>query len=164
MSPPDDAPVDLVDVLTFEIASLFFRMREAARVHVGQVRLSAGRRSILRSIALEGPQTVPEMARVRGLSRQRVQTLVDSLLNDQLVTRIDNPGHKRSKLVALTPQGESLFSTMREREKELFERLSEGLSEGELLQTLRVVRTLKDRLDSDSPATHRDETRRESDS
>jgi DNA-binding MarR family transcriptional regulator len=104
------------------------------------------------------------MARVRGLSRQRVQTLVDALLSEGLVVRIENPRHKRSKLVTLTPEGESVFSTMRAREAELFAWLSEGFSERELRQTLAVVRTLKERLDSDSLPVHGEETQGTSDS
>jgi len=57
--------------------------------------LSAARRGVLRSLARLGPQTVPQMAGARPVSRQHIQTIVNALAADGLVETIDNPAHKR---------------------------------------------------------------------
>ncbi|MGO8917821.1 MAG: MarR family transcriptional regulator [Stellaceae bacterium] len=59
----------------------------------------------MRSLTLVGPLTVPEIAKMRPTSRQRMQRLADELAAEGLVEFIDNPRHRRSKLVRLTRKG-----------------------------------------------------------
>jgi DNA-binding MarR family transcriptional regulator len=140
---------DILDELTLEIAHLFFRLRVAAERHLGQGRHSSGRRSILKSLGADGPQTVPDMARARAVTRQRVQTLVDTLLADGLVTRVPNPAHRRSMLIVLSPAGKTFLAKMNAREVELFEFLGEGIPARDLHTAARVVRELRERLDGE---------------
>jgi len=51
------------------------------------------------------PLTVAQVARAWSLARQSVQRIADALEHDGLLTYEDNPGHRRSKLAALTPAG-----------------------------------------------------------
>ena len=139
---------EAVDELTFEVARLYFRMRIAATQHLGHGQHSSGRRSILRSLGNDGPQTVPEMARVRSVSRQHIQSLVDGLLSDGLVRRIDNPRHQRSKLVTLTARGEGFFKEMERREAVLFSFLGRGIPLDDLRTTTEVVCHLREKLES----------------
>jgi DNA-binding MarR family transcriptional regulator len=53
------------------------------------------------------PLTVAQIARAWSLARQSVQRIADALEHDGLVTYEDNPGHRRAKLVQLTPAGAS---------------------------------------------------------
>src|SRR5262245_40189092 len=50
-------------------------------------------------------QTVSQIARSMGLTRQSVQRTVDRLLSDGQVMYQDNPDHERAKLVSLTAGG-----------------------------------------------------------
>jgi DNA-binding MarR family transcriptional regulator len=61
----------------------------------------------------EGAQTVPEMARSRPVSRQHCQTICNTLEAQGLVEFVDNPKHKRSKLVRATKKGRDRFQSMR---------------------------------------------------
>ena len=79
---------ETLDTFTREVALLFFRMRQAATEYLGQGQHSSGRRSILKSLGELGPQTVPEMARARSVSRQHIQRIVDELKSDGLVRSI----------------------------------------------------------------------------
>jgi predicted transcriptional regulator len=93
-----------------ETAALFHRLRAvAAEVH-GQSERSAGRRGILKSRL--GPQTVPQLARARPVSRQHIQMLVNWLLKDGFVTTRENPARRRFSLVLLTPNGKRLLEAM----------------------------------------------------
>lgn len=140
---------EAVDTFTFEAALLYFRMRVAATEYVAQGRHSPGRRSVLRTIGQHGPQAVPDMARVRAVSRQHVQKLVDELRTDGLVTTKPNPRDRRSKLVVLTRAGAKFLRELNAREADLFDFLAEGVSPTEFRRATRIVRLLRDRLESE---------------
>ncbi|MDH3493430.1 MAG: MarR family transcriptional regulator [Acidobacteriota bacterium] len=137
-----------VDELTTTAALLYFRMRKAAEEIVGEGAHSSGRRSILRDLLRNGSQTVPQMARFRGVSRQHIQQLVNVLVSDGLVEMIENPAHKRSRLVAATPKGVQLARDTARREAKLLPILVEDIDLEDLQTTTRVLRSLKSALDS----------------
>lgn len=139
---------EVLDTFTYEVALLFFRMRLAATQYLGQGRHSSGRRSILKSLGSLGAQTVPQMARARTVSRQHIQTLVDELLAEDLVHRIPNPAHRRSKLVELTPRGRAQLAAMNEREAELMEFISRGMPRQRVRAATEVVQHVRSRLES----------------
>lgn len=145
-----DGPVvtqDALDRLTYEVALLYFRMRLAATEYVGQGEHSSGRRSVLKSLAREGPQAVPQMARVRSVSRQHIQTVVDGLRADGFVRRRPNPAHKRSKLIALTARGDEFVAAMHDAEAVLFAYLGQTLRGPAVRTATEVVRELRGRLE-----------------
>jgi DNA-binding MarR family transcriptional regulator len=53
------------------------------------------------------------MAAARPVSRQHCQTLVNGLAEQGLVEFLDNPRHKRSKLVRITKRGRARFESMK---------------------------------------------------
>ena len=93
--------VSLID----ETRLLFHHLRRTAESLHRQGEITAGRRGVLESLHREGPRTVPQLARARPVSRQHIQKLVDPLAAEGLVELVDNPRHKRSKLVRLTAAG-----------------------------------------------------------
>jgi len=62
-----------------------------------------------------GPLTVPQIAQMRPTSRQRMQRLADELAAEGLVTFIENPTHRRSKLVQLTRKGDARYRELNAR-------------------------------------------------
>jgi DNA-binding MarR family transcriptional regulator len=108
---------------------------------------SAARRAVLRTLDHGGPQTVPDIARDRSVSRQHIQTVVNGLLEDALVERIPNPAHRRSRLVRLTLAGERESRSMAQREAALLCALDLGVDETELEAARRVLARLRQRLD-----------------
>lgn len=139
---------ETMDAFTYEVALLFFRMRHAATQYLGQGRHSSGRRSIVKSLGKEGPQTVPQMARARTVSRQHVQKIVNELRSEDLVRAVPNPAHQRSKLIALTRRGEALLAAMDEREAELMGFLARGLRLRQVQDATEVVRHVRVCLES----------------
>src|SRR5260370_31350670 len=102
-----------------EIPAIFHRLKTvAADVH-GLDAPSAGRRGVLRSLDTLGPQSVPQLARARPVSRQHVQVLVTGLLEDGLVAMEENPAHRKSPLVRLTPKGRRRLPAMPHRQAKL---------------------------------------------
>lgn len=150
-SKPHRSPTqEAVDQFTYEAALLYFRMRIAATQHLGQGRQSSGRRSILKSLGEQGPQTVPEMARARSVSRQHVQKLVNGLREDGLVEAVPNPAHRRSVLMSLTKRGTQFLEDLYGREAALFDFLAKGIPLEEIRAATDIVREIRHRLESEA--------------
>jgi DNA-binding MarR family transcriptional regulator len=85
------------------------------------------------------------MARSRPVSRQHIQSLVNGLLKDGLVTLAPNPAHQRSHLIQLTKKGTTLVASMVRKERAILSRLRLSLSGKDLIaaaEVLRIVREL----------------------
>src|SRR5688572_29770513 len=93
---------ELIADLMLEVAQFFFRIRAVGQKTGLITSWGGGAFGFMRSLALIGPRTVPQIARMRPTSRQRMQRLADELAAAKLVEFIDNPRHRRSKLVRLT--------------------------------------------------------------
>ena len=96
----------------------------------------------MRSLALLGPLTVPQIAQMRPTSRQRMQRLADELAAEGLVEFIENPKHLRSKLVRLTPKGQARFREGNARFLSIASTLAVACSEAEIRKTIEIVRQL----------------------
>lgn len=101
--------------------------------------LSVGVRNVLDQLRRDGERTVPQLARAQDLSRQYTQRMVDQAATDGLVELIENPAHRRSRLVRLTPAGKKAITAVLERELSLLERVGGDLTAAELDGTLRVL-------------------------
>jgi DNA-binding MarR family transcriptional regulator len=98
----------------------------------------------MRSLALLGPLTVPQIAQMRPTSRQRMQRLADELAAERLVEFIDNPKHRRSKLVRLTPKGDARYRELNTRLLSIASTMVVTLSEPDIRKTTEIVRHLSD--------------------
>ena len=133
-----------LESLFAETVSLFHRLQLVARQVHKRGELTAGKRGVLMSLHRLGPQTVPQMARARPVSRQYIQTLVNLLAGEGHVDFIENPAHKRSALVGLTPRGEAFVEAMSERERKIVGRLRIGVAEEELWRGAAVLRAVRE--------------------
>src|SRR5829696_5631191 len=95
-----------------------------------------------RSLARLGPLTVPQIAQMRPTSRQRMQRLADELAAEGLVEFIENPKHRRSKLVRLTPEGVSRYRALEVQLLGIASTLAVGLGEEDIRQATESVRCL----------------------
>jgi DNA-binding MarR family transcriptional regulator len=98
----------------------------------------------MRSLALFGPLTVPQIAQMRPTSRQRMQRLADELATEGLVEFIDNPKHRRSKLVRLTRKGDVRYRELNARFLAIASTLGVAFSEADIRRTMEIVRQLSD--------------------
>lgn len=108
--------------------------------------ITASMRAVMESLAEDGEQTVPQIARRKSVSRQHIQVNVDALLKVSIVVLRNNPAHRRSPVVAMTKQGQSAFKEMRRREKGILNSLAKEFAVNELEQTLNVLARLNDTL------------------
>src|SRR5262245_12120852 len=139
-----DSKAEAIAELVLEVAQCFFRIRAVGQKTGLITSWGGGAFGFMRSLALLGPQTVPQIAQMRPTSRQRMQRLADELAVDGLVTFIDNPKHRRSKLVQLTPRGDARYREMNTRFLVIASTMGVALSEAEIRKTTAIVRQLSD--------------------
>jgi DNA-binding MarR family transcriptional regulator len=133
---------EAVAELMLEVAQCFFRIRALGQKTGLITSWGGGAFGFMRSLALLGPLTVPQIAQMRPTSRQRMQRLADELAADGLVEFIDNPKHRRSKLVRLTPEGEARYRELNVRLLSIASTMGVDLSEAEIRNTVEIVRHL----------------------
>ena len=76
--------------------------------------------------------TVAQIARALNLARQSVQRVADLLEADGLVAYADNPGHRRARLVTLTPTGRRALRSIQEAQRVWADTIAAGIGEPEL--------------------------------
>jgi DNA-binding MarR family transcriptional regulator len=136
--------------LMIEVAQFFFRIRAVGQRTGLITSWGGGAFGFLRSLALVGPLTVPQIAEMRPTSRQRMQRLADELAAEGLVEFIDNPKHRRSKLVQLTPEGDARYRDLNTRLLAIASTIGAGLSDADIGRTTEIVRRLSDDVKSRS--------------
>src|SRR5215210_132338 len=135
---------DAIADLMLEVAQFFFRIRAVGQ-RTGLITIwGGGAFGFMRSLALLGPLTVPQIAQMRPTSRQRMQRLADELADEGLVKFIDNPSHRRSKLVRLTRKGDARYRELSARLLAIASTMGTELSEAEIRRTTEIVRQLSD--------------------
>ena len=132
--------------LIIEIAQTFFRLRAAGK-RIGAVTpWGGGLWGFLRSLDVGGPQTVPQIARARPVARQRIQRLANEAAASGYVEFVDNPAHKRSKLVRLTPHGKAAVDDLTEHFADLGEALSQDMNLADLQTAAHTLQGLREKL------------------
>src|SRR5499426_3432781 len=137
-----DSKAEAIAALMLEVAQCFFRIRAVGQKTGLITSWGGGSFGFLRSLALLGPLTVPQIAQMRPTSRQRMQRLADELAAEGLVEFIDNPKHRRSKLVQLTPKGDTCYRELSARFLAIASTMGTGLSEADIHKTTEILRQL----------------------
>jgi DNA-binding MarR family transcriptional regulator len=110
-------------------------------------RLTAARWQVLGSVMQE-EKTVSQIAREMGLARQSVQRIANILVDEEQLEFVENPAHKRAKLIKATPKGRNAIHTLSERQHIWANSLSEGLDEEALNQAVKLMRQVSQRLEA----------------
>ena len=133
--------------LMLEVAQFFFRLRALGQKTGLIASWGAGAFGFMRSLALIGPLTVPQIAQMRPTSRQRMQRLADELAADGLVEVHRQSRHRRSKLVRLTRKGNARYRELSARLLEIACTMGADLSEADIRKTIETVRRLSDEVE-----------------
>jgi DNA-binding MarR family transcriptional regulator len=143
---------ELLSSVIDETRRLFHRLANAAdRAHT-DLELTASQRAVVEALSRDGPQTVPQIARAKGVSRQHIQTIANGLVEEELIETRDNPAHQRSPLLALTSKGATCFQEVQEREQTILTELAQRFRLTDLdttAQTLKAASQLLDQLNTE---------------
>jgi DNA-binding MarR family transcriptional regulator len=142
--PTVDGKAEAIAELMLEVAQCFFRIRAVGQKTGLITSWGGGAFGFMRSLALLGPLTVPQIAEMRPTSRQRMQRLADELAAEGLVKFIDNPKHRRSKLVLLTSKGEARYREMNVRFLAIASTVGVAVKDADIRKTTEIVRLLSD--------------------
>ena len=148
MRPIADGKGDAIAELMLEVAQFFFRIRALGQKTGLITSWGGGAFGFMRSVALLGPLTVPQIAQMRPTSRQRMQRLADELAAEGLVEFIDNPKHQRSKLVRLTSKGDRRYRALNTRFLAIASTLGVDLGEQDIRRTGEILRHLSEEVKS----------------
>lgn len=129
--------------------TVFYQSLKTAgeKIH-GRGELSDPKRGVLMQLYRYGPQTVPKMGRARKVTRQHIQTIVNTLLDAGHIELIDNPDHKRSSLVRLTRQGELQVEKMSQLEADVLSRIDLEVKDKEMLDAAEVLTSINKTFES----------------
>ncbi|RWO03027.1 MarR family transcriptional regulator [Mesorhizobium sp.] len=139
-----DGKAEAIAELMLEVAQCFFRIRALGQKTGLITSWGGGSFGFMRSLALLGPLTVPQIAQMRPTSRQRMQRLADELAAEGLVEFIDNPKHRRSKLVQLTREGAARYGELNAQLLAIASTMGVALDEADIRKTAEIVRQLSD--------------------
>jgi DNA-binding MarR family transcriptional regulator len=126
--------------LMLEVAQCFFRIRALGQQTGLITSWGGGAFGFMRSLALLGPLTVPQIAQMRPTSRQRMQRLANELAAEGLVEFIPNPHHRRSQLVRLTAKGDARYRDLNTRLLSIAATMVVDLNERAIRRTIAIVR------------------------
>ena len=143
-APIVDSKAEAIAELMLDVAQCFFKIRALGQKAGLITSWGGGAFGFMRSLALLGPLTVPQIAQMRPTSRQRMQRLADELAAEGLVKFIDNPKHRRSKLVQLTPKGDARYRELNAKLLMIASTMGGALSEAGIRRATEIVRQLSD--------------------
>jgi DNA-binding MarR family transcriptional regulator len=126
------------------------RLLEAGDLLAQPVGLSSARWQVL-GVVEHSPISVAHVARAMGLSRQSVQQTADGLKKDGFIAFVDNPHHRRSRLMQITPKGRAAMGYLQQRQAEWANALAAGLPPEDLAAAARVLRRLHELLADQAP-------------
>ena len=95
--------------------------------------------AILDTIFRHGSLTVPEVAALRGVSRQSVQLIVNRLIQAGLLGQHENPDHKASKRLKLTTAGTEHHRRIQDMIHARYRNMDVNLQAGDLQAASRVL-------------------------
>lgn len=119
------------------------------------VGLTAARWQVLSTIARSSrPESVANIARLMGLTRQAVQRLANEMVASGHLRFEPNPNHKRAALLVLTCSGRKMFEEITSRQVMWANALAEGQSEEDIRKAnaaiLRLTQQLETRVGENS--------------
>lgn len=139
--------------LVLEVFRLNGLLLQAGDRMTAPVGLSSARWQVL-GVVEHGPVPVAHVARIMGLTRQSVQQTADALARDGFVEYLENPHHRRAKLISLTPKGRKALDHVVASHAEWANRVGPAVTLQRLRATVNALRRVRERLEQDagSPA------------
>lgn len=113
---------------------------------IGATTSRGGAWGLMKSLQQNGPQTIPELARSRPVSRQHIRQLAHTLIDKGWIESMPNPVHKRSFLLRLTGAGEQAVNSMDQQIESILAGCLQELPPEQLEVTIETLSVLAERL------------------
>ncbi len=125
-----------------EIRHCFNVLKFTADELHNDISVNASARAVIESLYPNEVKTVPDIAREKGVSRQHIQVIVNSLSKHDIVKSRNNPKDKRTFLISLTKLGKSKFEIILRRETDFMNDISKKFTDHEIATTSSVINKL----------------------
>jgi DNA-binding MarR family transcriptional regulator len=133
--------------LADEIVRVAGRLRRIDAALHGDSALSEAERVVLFLLFSAGEISAPALARMRSVTRQRSQQILNSLTEAGLAERVANPASEKSPLYRLTRAGQAATAALHKKEYRLYATLPELLGERKIKNALVTLRQMGTELD-----------------
>src|SRR5580698_4165545 len=134
-------PQTLVPIIIADIYELAGRFREYGDAIAQTVGQTQARWQVMSTASAE-PHTVPQLARVLGVTRQNVQRIADLLVAEGSAQYQDNPDHRASPHLVLTKRGRAALEQLTKAAGGYHARLARKLSPADISSIQRGLRRL----------------------
>jgi DNA-binding MarR family transcriptional regulator len=138
----DDASARKLVELTADLMRIVGRMKRAAEPEPRNAVHPGTQFAILDTILRHECRTVPEIASSRGVARQSVQTVINRLIDGKILYYEDNPDHKSSRLLCVTPEGQAMYHSDQLDMVRRYKRVKGQLQDGDLAAASRVLNVI----------------------
>ncbi|MGB6535410.1 MAG: MarR family transcriptional regulator [Xanthobacteraceae bacterium] len=139
-----------IPVIVADIYELAGRLRDYGEAIARTVGQTQARWQVM-SAACGRPHTIPQIARVLGVTRQNVQRIADLLVAEGAAEYRDNPDHRASPHLILTRRGAAALDRLTAAASSYHARLARKLSPSEPVTLRRALRRLLTALDEIDP-------------
>jgi DNA-binding MarR family transcriptional regulator len=144
------SPQALVPIIVADIYELAGRLRDCGESIAQTVGQTQARWQVM-SAASDRPHTVPQIARVLGVTRQNVQRIADLLVAEGAAQFRDNPDHRASPHLILTRRGQAALDRLTKAASGYHARIARKLPAADIVSLQRGLRRLLDALDDVDP-------------
>ncbi len=144
-------PQALVPIMVADIYELAGRLREHGEAIARTVGQTQARWQVM-SAASDRPHTVPQIARLLGVTRQNVQRIADLLVAEGAAQYQGNPDHRGSPHLILTRRGHAALDQINKAAGSYHARLARKLSASEVASLQRGLRRLLEAIDPVNPS------------
>jgi DNA-binding MarR family transcriptional regulator len=142
------APNKPTNELIVEVFRLNGALLSTADRLVSKFGITSARWQVLGAIGLPAvPETVARLARNMGLTRQSVQRVVNEMVDEGMLCLLENPHHRRARLVTMTDKGRKAFEAAVRLQEPWVKALSAGIGKDRINDACEVLRILRKRLD-----------------
>jgi DNA-binding MarR family transcriptional regulator len=128
--------------ITWLIRRTFRAMGARADEYLADAELSVADRAVMEFLHPRRELSVPEIARRYDVSRQHVQVTVNALVTKGLLRSVENPKHKRSRLMRLSRLGRNTFEEIRRNESAVVDRIFRDVPDDALETTHETLKAL----------------------
>jgi DNA-binding MarR family transcriptional regulator len=145
---------DIILIVVADIYELAGRFREHGETIAQTVGQTQARWQVLSAAATAPPLTVPQIARVLGVTRQNVQRIADLLVGEGSAHYQDNPDHRASPHLVLTRRGRAALDQLGRAARGFHALLAQKLSAADVASAQRALRRLLEALAGVDPVHH----------
>ncbi len=143
-------PQASIPILVADIYELAGRLRERGEAIAKTVGQTQARWQVMSAASAE-PHSVPQIARILGVTRQNVQRIADWLVAEGAAQYQNNPDHRGSPHLVLTKRGRAAFDQLMKAAGGFHARLARKLSSADVVSLQRGLRRLREALTETDP-------------